>query len=695
MVMSPQALLEGFFYCLSLERMKKIHYFVFIFSSFAFAQKDSLAVITLKEVEVKSVQLNTALERFPAALHKKVIALDYVGPQQSLQEYVESLPGLVSFNRSNYAQDLRLSIRGFGSRAAFGIRGIKLIVDGIPETTPDGQGQLDNLPLALLSSIEIIRGPNSLRFGNASGGVLYMNTLETIEKNFNSIALQQGSYGQHQLQWTGGVIDEKSTIIYHAIHSNGEGYRDHSSFSSSLFNLKLKRQLNPFTSIVVQLNATNSPKANDAGGQTLDEYNTSRRNARERNMQFDAGEKITHVKSGVSINYKKEKEQFHYYMFVADRDFEGRLPFSNGGWISLNRTYSGLGSNYSRKWEKNVLEFTSQIGFAIGRQRDYRVRYVNNNGIQGEKTLNQNESFENFGSYFIQHINYFNWTLNAGIRWDNNTLRVDDYYTSNGNNSAEKNLNAWSPQMGISYRFSPKVTVFLNHSKSYETPSLSELSADPSGQGGFNDLIDIQQAVNREIGLNFSRNATRLSFVYFDIFTQNDLVPYRIEDFPGRTFYRNAGSTSRKGWEFNVSHQFNTKWSANLTWNNGQFRYTDYERDGSRYDGNQLPGIPDKFGQWSITYQPKEKWTLRYIRTFRGDVFAEDSNQTMLNAFWRDDLNLGFPFKLNKYEFIFQLGANNLFNKRYSDNIRINAFGGRFYEAAPEREFFFRLDYNF
>ena len=146
MVMSPQALLEGFFYCLSLKNMKKIHYFFFIFSSFAFAQKDSLAVITLKEVEVKSVQLNTSLERFPAALYKKEIALDYVGPQQSLQEYVESLPGLVSFNRSNYAQDLRLSIRGFGSRAAFGIRGIKLIVDGIPETTPDGQGQLDNLP---------------------------------------------------------------------------------------------------------------------------------------------------------------------------------------------------------------------------------------------------------------------------------------------------------------------------------------------------------------------------------------------------------------------------------------------------------------------------------------------------------------------------------------------------------------------
>ena len=140
-------------------------------------QKDSLAVISLQEVELKAVRLSTPLNRFPAALVQKKIDINYAGPQQSLQEFIEDLPGLISFNRTNFAQDLRLSIRGFGARSAFGIRGIKLVVDGIPETTPDGQGQLDNLPLALLSSIELARGPNSLRFGNAAGGVLYLNTL--------------------------------------------------------------------------------------------------------------------------------------------------------------------------------------------------------------------------------------------------------------------------------------------------------------------------------------------------------------------------------------------------------------------------------------------------------------------------------------------------------------------------------------
>ena len=145
--------------------MKKIVILLLFCCAQLHGQKDSLAVISLQEVELKSVRLNTSMLRFPAALVRKQLAIDYAGPQQSLQEYIEDLPGVISFNRTNFAQDLRLSIRGFGARSAFGIRGIKLVVDGIPETTPDGQGQLDNLPLALLSSIELARGPNSLRFG--------------------------------------------------------------------------------------------------------------------------------------------------------------------------------------------------------------------------------------------------------------------------------------------------------------------------------------------------------------------------------------------------------------------------------------------------------------------------------------------------------------------------------------------------
>ena len=675
--------------------MKKIVYLLFIFCGSLFAQKDSLATISLNEIELKSVRLNTTLNRFPAALVQKKIDVNYAGSQQSLQEYIEDLPGIISFNRTNFAQDLRLSIRGFGARSAFGIRGIKLVVDGIPETTPDGQGQLDNLPLAVLSSIELVRGPNSLRFGNAAGGVLYLNTLEKIDKSFNTLALQQGSFGQQNYQLTGGVKGEHGALIYHASHAKSNGYRDHSSFSTSLVNVKYKHRLNAHTSLVVQLNATNSPKAQDAGGQTLDEYNTARSSARDRNIQFDAGERIAHFKSGVHLDHQKGSNHFQYYAFMADRNFEGRLPFNSGGWINLDRSYTGHGGSFAKTLNLHALELNSQVGYAYGRQTDIRSRYLNNNGEQGEQTLNQREFFHSIGAYFIQHINYLNWTLNAGVRWDNNTLGVNDYFTSDGVNSATKKLEAFSPQIGLSYAFSPRFSLFVNHSKSYETPSLSELSADPNGAGGFNDALEIQKANNREVGVNFYKNSTKISLVYFDILTENDLVPYRLADFPGRTFYRNAGSTSRSGFEFLLAYRFSEKWSSQLTWNNGEFTYVDYENNGTNYNGKKLPGVPTTFGQWNINFYPKKDWQLRYARTYRGKLSAQDSNETTLNSFWRDDLSLRIPVSLSEQKLNFLFGANNIFNVAYSDNVRINAFGGRFYEAAPRKEIYASLRWQF
>ena len=672
--------------------MKKIVILLLFCCTQLHGQKDSLAVISLQEVELKSVRLNTSMLRFPAALVRKQLAIDYAGPQQSLQEYIEDLPGVISFNRTNFAQDLRLSIRGFGARSAFGIRGIKLVVDGIPETTPDGQGQLDNLPLALLSSIELARGPNSLRFGNAAGGVLYLNTLENSEKNRNSFAIQQGSFGQANYQWTGGLKSDNTHFIYQASHARNEGYRDHSSFSSSMVNLKLKQQLNPNTKVVVQLNITNSPEAMDAGGQTEEEFNTSPTSARDRNVQFDAGESIQHIKSGIHLNHQKGENAFEFYAFTSERDFEGRLPFNFGGWINLERSYSGHGGSYARSWKREDLEGNSQIGYAYGRQQDIRSRFMNNDGSKGALTLNQKEFFHSFGAYFIQHLNYLNWTLNAGVRWDNNQLGLNDYFTADGVNSAAKSLKAFSPQLGISYAFSSKFAFFFNHAKSYETPSLSELSADPDGGGGFNESLGIQEAINREFGLNFKSNRTRASLVYFNITTKNDLVPYRLAAFQGRTFYRNAGSTLRRGWELFVSHQLHAKWNTQLTWNSGEFTYSDYENNGTRFDGNRLPGLPNNFGQWNLNFMPKKNWQVRYARTYRGEIFADDGNATSIAAFWRDDLQLKLPVK-QQLGLVF--GANNIFNVHYSDNIRINAFGGRFYEAAPGREVYARLNYRF
>ena len=164
-------------------KMKKL-FFLVILSNLLVAQKDSLQIVKLDEIEIKSIKSNSILESVPLSISKIDIPRLWPKQQLSLQEYINSIPGLVTFNANNFAQDLRISVRGFGARSAFGIRGIKIIIDGIPETTPDGQGQLDNLPLQLIENIEVIRGSSSLRYGNAAGGVIFIETLNKIEYNF-------------------------------------------------------------------------------------------------------------------------------------------------------------------------------------------------------------------------------------------------------------------------------------------------------------------------------------------------------------------------------------------------------------------------------------------------------------------------------------------------------------------------------
>lgn len=662
---------------------------------YGWCQIDSLSVIQLEEVELKLIQLTTPIEQFPAAISRKEIPTLWRGPQSSLQEYIADLPGLISFNRSNFAQDLRISIRGFGSRAAFGIRGIKLIVDGIPETTPDGQGQLDNLPLGILSSIEILRGPSAVRYGNAAGGVLSLNTFEEVENNFNRFNARIGSYGAQQIQYTAGIKKEKTSAVLHLNHAKARGYRENSGYESNLFNAKLKHHFSTALHAVIQLNATKSPYAQDAGGQTIEELTNNRRLARDRNLQYKTSERIGHYKSGATLFYQKENVEGSLYGFIAQRNFKGKLPFANGGWVELNRKYAGQGGNLSYSSKGQKLIFKTQLNYDFAAQGDDRKRFFNNDGVKGNMTLNQKESFNSFGLALIQHFIYGSLVVNGGIRWDANELDVLDRFLINGNDNAQRTLNAWNPQLGIAYTFSPRLSSFGNYSKSYETPTLSELSANPNGNGGFNPSIDNQIANNLEWGVHYTSKHTKASLVYFHITTSNDLVAYELANSPGRTFYQNAGSTLRNGIEFLIRQNFNQRFNGQITFNTTQFTYQNFEQNNIDFSGNKLPGIPKHFGTLHLNYLWKNKVQLDYTKTYRGELFADNANDHKVDDFFRDDISLSLPLDQLGLNTSMVLGCSNLFNKRYSDNIRINAFGNRFYEAAPTREFYASLQLNF
>ena len=668
-------------------KMKKLFILVLL-SDFLFAQKDSLQIVKLDEIEIKSIKTSSILESVPLSITKIKVPRLWSKQQLSLQEYINSIPGVVTFNANNFAQDLRISVRGFGARSAFGIRGIKIIIDGIPETTPDGQGQLDNLPLQLIENIEVIRGSSSLRYGNAAGGVIFIETLNKIENNFHELGLRGAQNNYKQTYYTSGLKFQRSEWLLHLNHQDGDGFRENSRFESTQFNVRGNYFLSNKTKLGFQFNSTNSPLAEDPGGQNFDSFKNSPSKARDRNVLFKSGEKINHIKSAMNINYENGNFLFNSYSFISNRTFNAKLPFNFGGIVSLNRNYYGHGSYFTNKSQGNKIRFTTQIGYDIASQSDKRKRYKNNEGKKGDKTLGQIESFQSFGIYFIENISFGRLKLNGGIRRDNNLLKVNDNFISNGDDSGNIKLSAWSNEIGLSYKILEKSYLFVNSSKSYETPTLSELSANPIEKGGFNDLLGVQKAKNFDFGLKFKSEFTNFSIVGFMVNTENDLVPYELEEFPGRTFYQNAGKTLRKGIEIEFNHRLNKNFSTSIIYNFTNFKYDEYISSDSNLKGNYLPGIPTRFGNFELRYKNSKKLSVSYSRNYRGNLYANDNNTEKISSFWRDDINFSIPLKIGKNNFDFFLGCNNIFDKLYSDNIRINAFGSRYYEAAPGRIFF-------
>ena len=279
----------------------------FLFSfGFLFSQNDTITKpLELKEVIIDAAHIKSIKKDLPFAVTQKNFNFSQKDlKQESLDEYLEGVPGLFSQNANNFAQDLRLSIRGFGARSAFGIRGIKLIVDGIPETTPDGQGQVDNLPLGIIDNLTILRGPASALYGNSSGGVIQIKTLSNFDKNFIRFRMQGGSFGYSLAQFIAGWKNDKTNILIFQNLSNSNGFRDFSSSKQEIFNAKISHEFSDKSKFNFQFNYTNSPYAYDPGGLNLEEVKQDYNQARQRNIDFDTFESIKHIKAG--LNWEKK-----------------------------------------------------------------------------------------------------------------------------------------------------------------------------------------------------------------------------------------------------------------------------------------------------------------------------------------------------------------------------------------------------
>ena len=647
--------------------------------------QDSIQKIDLENVIVKSTKINSTIQQAPLSVTLKSFREEKnFNSQSSFSDFTRNTPGLFTSSSNNFSQDLRISIRGFGARSAFGIRGIKLIVDGIPETTPDGQSQLDNLPLGLVSSIEILRGPNANLYGNSSGGVISINTLtDSSEKYYRNSGIF-GAYQYQSLQKTRILDWNSSSLIIHYDKRRSNGYRDQSGYKSNILNLKYINDLDNNNKIVWQINYTDSPYAYDSGGLKLSEVENDRRQARKNNIDYDTYEKVKHLKTGVSWNHKRsENSFFDSYFFYQKRDFFTKLPFNFGGIISLDRDYYGLGTKYTKKYYLDNRKKTLVLGLDYLNQSDDRKRYKNDFGVQGEMTFDQIEQFKSTGLFMLSQTNYDSGLLvRYGIRYDINDIGTDS--------SSSIILDKLNPSVGLSYKVNSNDNIFFSFGTSFETPTMNELSNNPNGVG-LNEDLKSSSSLNYEIGWRKAVSNLTLEAIAYAISSENEILPYELEQFPGKNFYQNVGSTSRYGIELNSQLSFKGG-RINLSYTLSKNKFEDFIIDNNNLADNLIPGIPSQMLDLDLIFKLSRGRSLIISNRLIGERYADNANETLISSY--NLLNIKYSKEIFSNSEIF-LGVNNTFNQEYFDNIRINAFGKRYYEPAPKRNFYFGINFSF
>lgn len=662
---------------------------------------------SLEEIIVTSTRLEAPKYEVPAAV--SIVAKDDIqlGRQQlGLDESLNRVPGIFSQNRYNFTQDLRISIRGFGARSSFGIRGIKIFADEIPATLADGQGGVDDIDLGSAARIEVIRGPSSSIFGSSSGGAISIYTEDGPEIPFIEAGVTAGEYDHQKYQLKSGGKYNRLNYLFNASHLTMDGYRDHSEVEHNLINTKFRFTIDDSSTLTMIFNAVDSPTANDAGAITAEEAALDPTQAQERNLSSNAGEELEQQKIGF-VYHKQFNEQHaitlrNYYLW---RDFETFLPFGShiafvpdDGVTAFDRFFYGGGAQYI--FTGNLMGMPNRFtaGVDIDIQEDDRQRFINDAGVKGALTFDQLEEAESYGFYFRNELAVIDSVkLTVGGRYDRVDLSVDDRFLSNADQSGSLEFDEFSPSVGILWSPRPEINLYANYSTSFETPTFTELS-NPARNlnvnlGGFSN-VNAQTAESYEIGMK-GNVLDRIDYeISLYIMNVEDEIT-NISNLGSRAFFENA-DTDRNGLEAAMTAEL----VAGLTLT-AAYTYSDFEFDSFPSDptlvGNSLPGLPEQQFFTELAYRHDAGFYCIWDFMYVDGLYANNSNTVKTDAYTLSNLRAGYQATFSNIEVSPFIGINNLFDEEYFSNVRINAFGGRLFEPAPELNIYggLSLKYNF
>jgi iron complex outermembrane receptor protein len=655
---------------------------LFLSSVSTFAQKDTLLIDKeLQPITISSSRFITKDIQTPLSITVIDQSRLQIGQSKlSIFDALATVPGVFAMNSENFAQDLRISIRGFGARAAFGVRGLKVLLDGIPESIPDGTAKIGNVDVGIIERMEIIKGPSAGLYGNASGGVISLFS-ENATQLFLEAQSTVGSFGLRRFQVKTGQQVGKIMYLISASRLTNNGYRDYSALERNFFNGKVTYHLSPKAHLTTLVSYVNSPKAEDPGALTQADIDKNRQQARATNLLYQTVENFNQTKIALTFEQKLgQKHQINARAFYLYRDFNSQQPLLSSGQIAFKRDFSGGGLNYQFIDKKYRL----QTGLDLDNQQDNRQRYDNLEGKRGILKLDQLEEFNNIGIFLLQEYSFNSaFRISLNTRFDDIQLKISDKFLSDGNQSATQSFQRFSPMFGLTYMPITDQSFYGNISSSFETPSLNELSNNPLNTGGFNPDLSPQQSRNYEIGYKgILHKKLKIDLALFTIDVQDEIVSYQIAGQTGRTFFRNAGLSIRKGIEAGLNYKILAGLTAYANYTYSEFKYKSYQTSIGKFDGNILPGIPKHNMYGELRYFSKAGFFGIIQARSISKIFADDANAVINEGYFTANIKVGYRKQLGKCSFEPFLGINNLTGTVYNANVQINATANRYFEPA-------------
>ena len=680
-----------------------------VLALFGFLASGAVAQEAQEAQEVKVQSGRLAQKQFDAPASLKVLdgeTIRHAGAQVNLSEALAQTPGVVALNRNNYAQDVQISIRGFGARSAFGLRGIRLITDGIPATTPDGQGQASTVSLTSAERIEVLTGPLAQLYGNSAGGVIQTFTREAGAQPEAQASSTVGSDGlrRNDVQLSGrsgnvGIVADYSTFDI-------AGYRNNSAAERKQFNAVVTTQLQEATRFKLIANVFDMPEAKDALGLTAAQLQADPRQAGTGAITNRTRKTVKQNQLGAVLEHRFGPDlEMQWRAYSGTR--ENTQFQASASWVGLSRDYSGLGGQVKGKVKDAG---RGPIDWVIGWDADQSTeRRQGGAAVAGEKSgaltrneLNQASNADAFGQlnwHWTDDQGGSPYTFTLGARRSQVQLQnTDDLGTGTGKAPL---FQATTPVLGATWHASNTLNLYANWGQGFETPTLAEAAY--SVQSGaikslFNTNILASRSQHSEVGLKWTPTAaTRLDAALFHIATENEIVTQLSSS--GKTAYKNAAQTQRDGAELALRNDWSPQWRTQLSmaWLRAVYASDFTSGSNTITSGKRMPGIPDQqlFAsvQWadqgfaSVKNPRPLGWSASADWIARSNFWADDLNSADARVAGFGQVNLRVRHRQGWGPVRAELwaGVDNLLDKRVVGSVIVNQAAKQYFEPGLPR----------